>query len=194
MPVKEFSICSENGKEKTDCNFCRCFIAAKNNWFEGFIIENSFDSKQNNVGLVFGFYFPNRTIEMFSCCNKKITRYCMEKEIDSYIGTFSTINVFPTVSGSCVIRENNQNVYTETEISNKVNICKSVLDYDSRNFYECILKHKDNFLLISGYQNRPFEKLSTILGDDFFLLGQSKRYDQKFMFLYNDKKGHDWRI
>lgn len=195
MPVKEFSICSEyDGKDKKDYGFYRCFIAVKNNWFEGIIVENSFDNRQSNIGLVFGLYFPNRIIEMFSCFDKKITRYCMEREINSYIGNFSTINMVPAVNGSCVINEVNHNVYTEAEISNKVNICKSLLDYDSRNFYECIVKHKDDFLLISGYQGRPFEKLSTILGNDFFLLGQSKRYDQKYMTLYNDKKGYDWRI
>lgn len=80
------------------------------------------------------------------------------------------------------------------EILNKVSICKSLLNYESKNFYECILKHRDDFLLLSGYQGRPFEKLSTILGNDFFLINQSKKYDQKYKILYNDKKGHDWRI
>lgn len=191
MPAREFSICSEYiEKEKTNYKLYRCFIAVKSNWFEGIIIDN----KQNNIGLVFGIYIPNNIIEMFSCHDGKIIRYCMEKDIGSYIGTYTTNNSVLINTGSCVITEANCSLYTEKEILNKVSICKSLLNYESKNFYECILKHRDDFLLLSGYQGRPFEKLSTILGNDFFLINQSKKYDQKYKILYNDKKGHDWRI
>lgn len=193
MPVKEFSICcSYDSKNSLEIN--RCFIAVKNGWFEGFMIEDAFNNTKNNVGVVFGFYLPNGIIDMFYCYGDKIIRYCVEKDNDYYNGNFSSINMVLTNKGTCIFKEINYNVYTKDEILNKVNICKSLFSSEVRKFYDFMLENREKFIYFSCYQNHPFPRIVNMLGNNPIVFDKKELISKRYVLMYDDKKGYDKRV
>lgn len=193
MHIKDFSICC-NYESKKSIELNRCFVTVKNNWFEGFMIEDILNNDDTNIGLVFGFYIQNKIIDMFYCCGDKIIRYCMEWEKSYWNGSFSSINTVLVNNGCCTLKDSNCNLYSENDLFNKISICKSSLNYTGKKFYDLIFENKDWFMYFSYYRNQLFPKIMDLFENRSNLLDKNNYYEKKYMLVFDDKKGYDWLV
>lgn len=183
-----------HGVHNDDYHLCRGFITVNRYWVEGFIIDNHLSTDNNEIGFIYGVYLPNNAMELFLCCNNTVTRIHAEFDESKYIGTLSTSNFSMANYGKCTISISNQTDYTSAEINNKGNICKSLMDYQCKNFYNEIFKHRDDLILLLNYNISDNWTISDILGNNYLLSRRYKVYGKKYEPVTNNENKYNWRI
>lgn len=167
MYLKDLSIYWEQNRAASKrYHLSKSFIMVqKKGWFEGFMKEESFSSEKNEIGFIFGIYFPDRMIDLFSCSDNFISRFYCEKDASYYHGNFSSIGPYKEIpSGQCSIMISDYSTYSEKEISDKTSISKSFMGDRGNIFYHHMLVKRDQFIILEGYQNRRLKNIVDFLG------------------------------
>ena len=140
-------------------------LVQKNGWVEGFMKEESFHSGKEEIGFVFGIYFPDRIMDLFYGCDNFISRFYCEKDVLHYNGTFSSIGPYKEFpAGQCSIMVLDRSIYSEEEIICKANISKSLIGDRGHIFYNHMVENKEQFIMLEGYQNRKLKNIVDFLG------------------------------